>query len=333
MAKQTINIGTTPNDGTGDALRNSFIKVNDNFTEVYDGKQNNLVSGTNIKTINSTSILGSGNISVQATLTNPITGTGTANRIAKFNGTTTLADSTIFDNGTNIGIGTTTPNFRLNLYGTSALYNIGTNAALSANNNYFIGHGLNDSTPANITSKIGFISDASVGSFSDAIAFYTSPSAFLISPSDSSNERMRITNSGNVGIGITNPTHKLEVVGNLKIGLANGSVERLWTSGGPTVAYDPIASVFEFGGGYINVDTANGIVNMQYSPVVIGATLSHPSAKLEVVSTNQGILFPRMTTTQKNAISSPAAGLVIYDTTLGKLCVRGASAWQTITSV
>ena len=162
--------------------------------------------------------------------------------------------SNIVGIGTNLGIGTTTPNFRLNLYGTSALYNIGTNAALSANNNYFIGHGLNDSTPANITSKIGFISDASVGSFSDAIAFYTSPNAFLISPSDSSSERMRITNSGNVGIGITNPTHKLEVVGNLKIGLANGSVERLWTSGGPTVAYDPIASVFEFGGGYINVD-------------------------------------------------------------------------------
>jgi hypothetical protein len=38
MAKQTINIGTTPNDGTGDALRNAFIKVNDNFTELYSIK-------------------------------------------------------------------------------------------------------------------------------------------------------------------------------------------------------------------------------------------------------------------------------------------------------
>jgi hypothetical protein len=63
MAKQIINVGAAPNDGTGDLLRNAFIKTNDNFTEVYDGKQNNLVSGTNIKTINSTSILGSGNIS------------------------------------------------------------------------------------------------------------------------------------------------------------------------------------------------------------------------------------------------------------------------------
>ena len=35
MAKQTINIGTTANDGTGDTLRAAFDKCNDNFTELY----------------------------------------------------------------------------------------------------------------------------------------------------------------------------------------------------------------------------------------------------------------------------------------------------------
>ena len=35
MAKQTINIGTTANDGTGDPIRAAFGKVNDNFTEIY----------------------------------------------------------------------------------------------------------------------------------------------------------------------------------------------------------------------------------------------------------------------------------------------------------
>lgn len=38
MAKQIINIGTVANDGTGDTLRNSFDKSNDNFTELYDAK-------------------------------------------------------------------------------------------------------------------------------------------------------------------------------------------------------------------------------------------------------------------------------------------------------
>jgi hypothetical protein len=64
MAKQTINIGTTPNDGTGDALRNAFDKTNSNFTELYDGKQDDLVSGTNIKTVNGNSLLGSGDLVV-----------------------------------------------------------------------------------------------------------------------------------------------------------------------------------------------------------------------------------------------------------------------------
>ena len=35
MAQEIINIGTTPNDGTGDPLRTAFNKVNENFTELY----------------------------------------------------------------------------------------------------------------------------------------------------------------------------------------------------------------------------------------------------------------------------------------------------------
>jgi hypothetical protein len=62
-------------------------------------------------------------------------------------------------------------------------------------------------------------------------------------------------------------------------------------------------------------------------------TPTEASSVMEVTSTTQGFLPPRMTTTQKNAIASPAAGLVVYDSTLGKLCVRTASAWETITSI
>ena len=36
MAKQTINIGATANDKTGDPLRTAFGKINDNFTELYN---------------------------------------------------------------------------------------------------------------------------------------------------------------------------------------------------------------------------------------------------------------------------------------------------------
>lgn len=46
MAQQTIGIGTTANDGTGDPIRDAFDKCNDNFTELYTGAAVSSQSGT-----------------------------------------------------------------------------------------------------------------------------------------------------------------------------------------------------------------------------------------------------------------------------------------------
>jgi hypothetical protein len=227
--------------------------------------------------------------------------------------------SELYLSTTRFGIGTSNPSCKLHVTGTERVFN-----AISTNDQESSSFGCSS---GNI-STIGFYGAGSVNDFNVRIG--VDLDSFIAYTSNT--ERMRITNSGNIGIGTTNPTNKLEVAGNIKIGLGDGSLERIFTSGGPAISYDPIASVFEFGGGNINVNTANGIVIMQYSPLVIGASTPNSSAMLDVTSTTKGILFPRMTTTQKNAISSPAAGLVIYDTTLGKLCVRTSSAWQTITS-
>jgi len=50
MARQTINIGSTANDGTGDPLRTAFDKINDNFAELYgtDGDSNTLAGDLDI---------------------------------------------------------------------------------------------------------------------------------------------------------------------------------------------------------------------------------------------------------------------------------------------
>jgi hypothetical protein len=66
--------------------------------------------------------------------------------------------------------------------------------------------------------------------------------------------------------------------------------------------------------------------------ITIGTATDIASSKLTVDSVTQGFLPPRMTTTQKNAIVTPAAGLMVYDTTLAKLCVF-TTVWQTITSI
>lgn len=78
---------------------------------------------------------------------------------------------------------------------------------------------------------------------------------------------------------------------------------------------------------------ANGTADNYFAGSVgVGAT-ANASALLDVQSTTKGLRMPNMTTTQKNAIASPAAGLMVFDTTLAKLCVYSGAAWQTITSV
>jgi hypothetical protein len=62
--------------------------------------------------------------------------------------------------------------------------------------------------------------------------------------------------------------------------------------------------------------------------VGINTTTLNSSSVFQIDSTTKGFLPPRMTTTEKNAIASPAAGLVVYDTTTNKLCCYNGSTWN-----
>jgi uncharacterized protein (TIGR02145 family) len=62
--------------------------------------------------------------------------------------------------------------------------------------------------------------------------------------------------------------------------------------------------------------------------VGIGTTTPNANAVLEVVSTSQGVGFPQLTTAQRDVITSPAAGLVIYNTTTNCLNFYTPSGWN-----
>ena len=62
------------------------------------------------------------------------------------------------------------------------------------------------------------------------------------------------------------------------------------------------------------VDLDNNTLSFINGSVGVGAN-PDLSAKMDVSSTNQGFLPPRMTTTQRNAISNPAAGIILFNTT------------------
>ena len=52
----------------------------------------------------------------------------------------------------------------------------------------------------------------------------------------------------------------------------------------------------------------------------------------QIANLAQLTVAQNVTTTQKNALSA-VSGQLVFDTTLGKLCVYTGTAWQTITSV
>ncbi len=55
------------------------------------------------------------------------------------------------------------------------------------------------------------------------------------------------------------------------------------------------------------------------------------SAMLDVKSTDKGLLIPRMTTTQRNAIAAPANGLMVYDITTNSFWFYKNTAWSEVT--
>jgi hypothetical protein len=149
-------------------------------------------------------------------------------------------------------------------------------------------------------------------------------------------ERMRITSAGNVGIGTSSPVYKLDVLNDTRVQGTNfpsiflhstnagGKNWRFFTGGdGQT------------GGTLILRNETDVIESMAFTSsgnVGIGTSSPSASAILDAQSTTKGVRMPNMTTTEKNAIASPAAGLMVYDTTLAKLCVY-TTAWETITSL
>jgi hypothetical protein len=165
------------------------------------------------------------------------------------------------------------------------------------------------------------------------IAFYSGSTIGNI-VTDPTNERMRLTTSGNLLLGSTSDTGQIfQVTGTTRL---NG--ETLIVSASGLTIRNGSTDGFSFQQSAANswswtALTSGSNYNIQLASVGIGTATPDASSLLDVTSLAKGFLPPRMTTAQKNSISSPAAGLIVYDTTLNKLCVRTAAAWETITSI
>jgi hypothetical protein len=71
-----------------------------------------------------------------------------------------------------------------------------------------------------------------------------------------------------------------------------------------------------------------------FAQVAINSTNAapHASAMLDITSENKGLLIPRFTTSARTGISSPAKGLIVYDSTLNAFFYHTGSAWTQLSS-
>ena len=80
---------------------------------------------------------------------------------------------------------------------------------------------------------------------------------------------------------------------------------------------------------FIGLTTIN-FIHAQTGSVGIGTNNPHNSAALEIQNNSKGLLLSRMTTAQRNAIASPAMGLLVFDTDKHCLFLFDGASWQAI---
>ena len=162
-----------------------------------------------------------------------VDGTGTANYLSKWLDANTITNSLVYDNGTNVGIGTTAPKSLLNVTGTGSAGGILTlennsTSLVTGRNVGQIDFYSNDSSSngAGVKAKITAIAENSIGS-EVGLTLGTSGTG-----SATAIEAIRIKSNGNVGIGATAPLRKLHVVGDFAVNAGTDEYYGVLINGG-----------------------------------------------------------------------------------------------------
>jgi hypothetical protein len=267
-----LRLGTTSgttgyiNIGINSASGSQFNLATSAFTPTSPVNGDGWFDGTSI------------NFRVAGVTTKLVTGSGTANYVSKWSSSSGLADSQIYDNGTNIGIGDATPSVLIDAYKASN----GIIRVRADNGGAFY---VANSTKTGTIAAIGD-SGGIIGGSADTTAMVFAgsvPLAFYVN----SNERARITTSGDFGIGIL-PSHKLDVNGNIGIG---GKIF-LGKSSFNNIIYDDIGlgSILIGNDTWTNTYYRQGTHHFQSRTagdyLIIGSTLIDVKSNLTIASGN-----------------------------------------------
>lgn len=154
-----------------------------------------------------------------------------------------------------------------------------------------------------------------------------------------------VIKGGNVGIGETTPTSRLHIKGS---GSTSATTSLLVQNSAGTEYFrikddgqtnfnstiNAISVVATNNINFQNILFSNNFWSQPDGGTRIGGGTAAPvaSAILQVDSTTKGFLPPRMTTTQKNAIASPASGLQVFDSTMNATCEYNGTGWRVVSA-
>ncbi len=158
-----------------------------------------------------------------------VDGSGTANYVTKWQDANTVTNSVMYDDGTNVGIGTSSPTTPLEVVGASRFNHASgtgqTNIStfINSTNNAYA-----SITAAGVSSVVpSWINGSMIMEFvpySTGNAIFSAYSGDITFQTNARTEYMRITSAGNVGINTVTPAYKLSVVGKIALNDGGNSV-------------------------------------------------------------------------------------------------------------
>jgi hypothetical protein len=207
----------------------------------------------------------------------------------------------------------------------SGAISVGQNLRATGPNGVLSDSGLFQATGGNTPLKMyGNAADggSAVNAWLDTAFAYSTAGAKLLSIRNNGSEKAYIDKDGKIVAGLclfTTPNG-----GQLSVDDSTGSFVKY---GLTNFVANGVVMQMSANGTTFSLNTS-GVLAYSASSCILGGSSPNAAAILQTDSTSKGFLPPRLTTTQRNAISSPPAGLVIFNTTTTKLETFDGALWQ-----